>query len=1100
MTNEFRFVWLGKKAGWLLMTAVLILSAVPASFLLAVSAGASIQNVSPVKSSYNTNEEVVLKVVRGNSLPQTETVNVALTSANGGEFRKGTLGGSCSDTWQSGSGSANISGDDSQKAFCYRNANTGPDTITAVFTQGTSTETATLQLSIVASVVLPDPEPELYVSICQATDDSNNPFEGMSVAAALILGNDPSINDEDIIPPFVGFLGQNWDLVGQAIHANDCNPVVIDSDPVVFCKVTIVSDETNTVVEKANAYAKLVSTLHSRWTAVVNAPSAWIWGDDPVADPIAETNYTFEKKFGWNGPVTNATLTIAADNSYISKINNAMAGFDSNEYNYQNTGVDVHDVTSLINQGNNVLSVAVKNWAMSNGTTATNPGGLKYELVVTGTGKGCDIPYEEEPEEPTTATVSMCKLDAQGSRLPNWNLMLLGNKVEDVVVPAATATGADTTNTLSSAKNYVALATGTWDNNRGPLNIVDAEYSTEDGWLTQMDGFTGYGTAILELSINDAIDPNSNWGYYNSLHRYAQSFTGATGTLNLSVKDTFYGDNTGNLNVSIFEGYAGLTGENGCVTFTDVPVGDYVIDEIQKDGWENVSGLGKITVSNESARQIIVNRPIEVIDPEEPVATIVASKIVCTDEAELPNWGMGGPNITASTAADWVNTHKSCSFASNAEFEWAPVSATNPDTGLPTTAFYGVAGGVWTKFGPTNASGTATTYLDATDLGSMSHVWMREVLKNEFIPFTYGPNNATNTNAVSAEMYCHTDVLNYDNYDRVDGISVDNTYHCVAWNFAKEVEDPEEPPVPACGAVKNLMVNGSFESPVVTDSSLWERFASVLGWNIAKVSNGASTTLELHRGWSGNQAAEALQYAELDGDHSTLISQSVATIPGETYTLDWYFAPRQLTAADQNQLAVLIDNSLVLQTGPMASVGTLAVADWVPGTYSFVATASSTNIAFKNEGPSDSFGTFLDDVNLRCIPGDDGDDDGDDEGDGDGDGDGDGEENGTTTPPVIDPEEEDNNGGSSSSGTRVGYRGGRVAGASTTTTPVVPVAFGQGGDYPQIGAVLGEQISAMPYGAPNAGHGGADGSSTLPFWSLALGLCFLALLRQFRLR
>jgi len=1081
MTNEFKFVWLGVRAGWLLMIISLVLSALPASFLLADNSGASIGYISIEKSSYNTNEEIVLTALRGNILPQTGGITVVLSSSNGGEFRGGTTGGSCSGTFATVGSNANIIGDNGQKAFCYRNTNTGPDTITAVFTQGTSTETATLLLQVVSSEILPDPDPELYVSICQVTDDLDNPFKSLTVAKALILNADSSIRirDGDIIPPFEGFSGQNWDLAGQAIHANECQPVVVtDPDPVTFCSITLVSDDKNTVVEKANAYAKLVSSLNSRWTAVVNAPSVWIWGDDPVTNPVAETTYTFEKKFGWNGPINNATLTIAADNSYITKINNAMAGFDSTEFNYQNSGVDVLDVTSLITQGNNVLSVAVKNWAMANGTTATNPGGLKYELVVTGTAKNCDIPYEEEPQ---TATVSMCKLDDQGNELSDWSLMLLGNKVEDLVVPADIATGINTTSTLATTKNYVALATGTWDNNRGPLNIVDAEYSTEDNWLTQMDGFTGYGTAILELAINDAVDPNSNWGYYNGLHRYAQSFTGATGTLNLSIKDTDYSDNTGNLKVSLFEGYSGITGENGCVTFSDVPVGDYEIDEIQKDGWGNVSGLGKITVSNELARQIIVNRPIEIIDPEQPVATIIAHKIVCSNEVELPNWGLGGPNITATTAEDWVNTHQSCSFADNAEFEWAPSSATNPDVGLPATAFYGVAGGVWTKFGPTNASGTATVYIDATDLGGMSYVWMREVLTNEFIPFTYGSNNATNTDAVSAEMYCHTDVLNYDNYDRVDGVKVDTIYHCVAWNY-KEVEVPEDP-ILTCKPEVELITNGSFENEIVIDSSLWQRFASVLGWNIAKVSNNASTTLELHRGWSGNLASVGAQYAELDGDHSTLISQIILTIPGETYTLSWDFAPRQLVTSDQNQLSILVDDSLVAQNGPMVGMGTLAVADWVPGSYNFVASTSLTKISFKNEGPSDSLGTFIDDVSLRCT----GIDDEEDEGDGE-------DNNSTTTPTIVDPTDD---GGSSSSGTRIGYRGGRVAGASTSTSPVV-TPFGMGGDYPQIGAVLGDQISAMPYGAPNAGRGGAT-NSTLPFWSLALGFCLLALIRQFGL-
>ncbi len=644
-------------------------------------------------------------------------------------------------------------------------------------------------------------------------------------------------------------------------------PTSETTTPVETCTVKVVSDETNTVVEKGDLPAKLVTWFHNDWDAVVASPAKWIWGDDPVADPVNDTVQTFVKKFGWNGPVTSAVLTLASDNSYELSLNGPATFADATEKNF--ITADTIDLTSEINQGNNILSIVVKNWAMAGGTIKTNPAGLKYELIITGTAKDCDIPYDDDP-----------------------------------------------------------------------------------------------------------------------------------------------------------------------------------------------------------------------LEPEEKVATIMASKIVCTNEAELPNWGMGGPNITANTATDWVNTHSSCAFAGNTEFEWAPQGATNPDTGLPVTAFYGVAGGVWNKFGPTNASGTAIVQLDSTALGSLSYIWMREVLKNEFIPFTYGPGHATNSNAVSAEMYCHVDVLNYDNYDRVDGVKVGNTYYCVAWNHPKEVEDPEDPEVPVltCEPEKELITNGSFENEVVTDSSLWQRFASVLGWNIAKVADGASTTLELHRGWSSNQAASGAQYAELDGDHSTLISQTISTIPGKTYTLTWDFAPRQLVAGEQNELTVMVNDSMVAQNGPMVGTGTLAVADWIASSYSFVAVSSSTKISLKNEGPSDSYGTFVDDVSLRCGVND------------DGDGEGDDDDNATTTPPVIDPTDDNNGGGGGSSATRVERRG-MVAGASTTTPTTL---IGKGGDFPQIGAVLGDQISAVPYGAPNAGRGGAT-SANLPLLSLLLGLCVLALIRQFRL-
>jgi len=575
----------------------------------------------------------------------------------------------------------------------------------------------------------------------------------------------------------------------------------------------------------------------------------------------------------------------------------------------------------------------------------------------------------DEPEGPKFSDVTMCKIDGNQNTLSGWNLMLLGAEVGSVSVSATNGAGTDV---ALAAGPYVAIASGTWENHRTPLNTVDAEYSTEDNWATNMDGFTGYGTEILELKVGGAF---GDWGAYNSLHRYARAFAQvADGVTNFAVSDSYYGDNTGSLNVAVYEGYAGLTGANGCVVFEDVPFGTYNVDEIMQDGWLNASGLGEVTVDSETESFTVINRPVDT--PAEEVATVVAHKIVCTDEAELPNWGAANlNNISSSTAADWVATHDSCEFEAGWEFEWAPQGTSNPDNNLPTSGLYGAAGGSWTTFGPTDVNGKTQVSLSAAQIAGMSNIWMREVLKDGYIPFTYGPGNLTNEDDYSAEIYCHTDALNYDNYDRVDGIAVDNTYYCVAWNHA-------EVPAPVCEAEVDLLTNGSFEDPVVTNSGLWQKFPSVTGWLIQKVADLTATTLEIHKGWSGNQAAAGLQYVELDGDHSTQVSQTVAVIPGETYDLSWAFAPRQNIAAEQNQLGVYVDGVQVESDGP-SSIGTaLTIADWQNGTVSFVATTSSVTISMVDAGPSNSFGTFLDDVSLKCNP-----DGGDDEGDGDGDND-----------------------------------------------------------------------------------------------------------------
>ena len=185
------------------------------------------------------------------------------------------------------------------------------------------------------------------------------------------------------------------------------------------------------------------------------------------------------------------------------------------------------------------------------------------------------------------------------------------------------------------------------------------------------------------------------------------------------------------------------------------------------------------------------NVPVEeevIPEPDPEYATVIAHKIVCGDDDEMPKYGEGGNyKITENTATEWVAQNDSCEFVNGWKFQWAPEGTENPGDDL-----YGEAGDPWTTSVPT-VDGKATLELTAEDIDGMSYIWVREVLKNGYIPFTYGLNDNSNTDDYSAEMYCHTDVLNYDNYDRVDGIEVNNTYYCVAWNMQKKtVHTPPE--------------------------------------------------------------------------------------------------------------------------------------------------------------------------------------------------------------------------------------------------------------------------------------------------------------------
>lgn len=54
-------------------------------------------------------------------------------------------------------------------------------------------------------------------------------------------------------------------------------------------------------------------------------------------------------------------------------------------------------------------------------------------------------------------------------------------------------------------------------------------------------------------------------------------------------------------------------------------------------------------------------------------------------------------------------------------------------------------------------------------------------MKVNYVPFSYPPQASPGSN-VSAEMYCHTDVGKYDNFDQIIAPQYGQTYYCVAFN------------------------------------------------------------------------------------------------------------------------------------------------------------------------------------------------------------------------------------------------------------------------------------------------------------------------------
>ena len=221
-------------------------------------------------------------------------------------------------------------------------------------------------------------------------------------------------------------------------------------------------------------------------------------------------------------------------------------------------------------------------------------------------------------------------------------------------------------------------------------------------------------------------------------------------------------------------------------------------------------------------------------------------------------------------------------------------------------------------------------------------------------------------------------VFGHVGQDHTGGVvSGNGEYGCdIAINI--DVED-------ICKPAEELVVNGSFEVPIVSDS--WNIFPSGtdrLGWTVewrgdipdnwGGYPRPEPALIEFHRGVLG-PAQEGVQYAELDGDWygpghsqsgepaSVRIYQDIPTIPGLTYNIKFYFSPRPDTNQANNQLEFSWDGN-VKDVIDGAGGGSIV---WSEHIYNFTASGNITRLQFTDLGTADSLGTFLDNVSARCA-------------------------------------------------------------------------------------------------------------------------------------
>lgn len=237
---------------------------------------------------------------------------------------------------------------------------------------------------------------------------------------------------------------------------------------------------------------------------------------------------------------------------------------------------------------------------------------------------------------------------------------------------------------------------------------------------------------------------------------------------------------------------------------------------------------------------------------EPTTVDLVAQKIVCDEESYLPNWGLWANDITATTASDFLatgNNAQHCKLV-DWDFQWGTSDITNPWDDLIWEAWAG-----WNTF-------SWTTQINTQDI---EKIWIREVLQEKYIPFTYGLNWSTNDDNVSAEIYCHNDAINYDNYDSVIFDENIDTYHCLAFNYK-----PQMLPV---------------ADPKCED---WKRYAKV---TLNEENGWLNTPEELV--WFGNKIVPIGSWFELpsDAETSSHTQWAVLTYKDNKLTVDLLNAP-----------------------------------------------------------------------------------------------------------------------------------------------------------------------------------------------------------------
>lgn len=160
-----------------------------------------------------------------------------------------------------------------------------------------------------------------------------------------------------------------------------------------------------------------------------------------------------------------------------------------------------------------------------------------------------------------------------------------------------------------------------------------------------------------------------------------------------------------------------------------------------------------------------ISETSDIVAPE--TATIVATKIICDVETDLPNWGSTNQAIDATTATQFLLEHPNCRAAEGWNFQWSQ-DADSPGDNKQ----MGTTG--WNTFGLTGVDGTTSTTVPLA-----SNISVRTEVRAGYINFSGIDDHH---NGVSAEMLCGAPTVahRYDNRENIGDASNGGTFYCVS--------------------------------------------------------------------------------------------------------------------------------------------------------------------------------------------------------------------------------------------------------------------------------------------------------------------------------